>query len=98
MQRVIFILFNRASKRARDKIANEETSRLKMLDEEKVFSEKIQTFYNQVKDIPTLNRGDTPWYQTTEDSMSLFWEWFDSKISELDNRYAWAVDTSKKLK
>lgn len=67
-----------------------------MLDEEKAFSEKIQSFYDKVKPLPLLSRGDMPWYQISQDSMSLFWEWFDSKISELDSRYAWGIEGGKK--
>ncbi|KAI8639579.1 hypothetical protein BD408DRAFT_371457 [Parasitella parasitica] len=80
----------RASKRQREKIANEETSRLKMLDEEKLFSDKVQGFYTQVEQIAQLHRK-LPWFDGTIDP---FWDWFDSKISELDSIYCWDIDTA----
>ncbi|CEP06985.1 hypothetical protein, partial, partial [Parasitella parasitica] len=79
----------RASKRQREKIANEETSRLKMLEEETLFSNKVQNFYTQVEHVAPLH-GKSPWFDGTDDS---FWNWFDGKISELDSTYCWDIDT-----
>ncbi|KAI9260891.1 hypothetical protein EDC94DRAFT_610142 [Helicostylum pulchrum] len=86
----------RASKRQLEKIANEEFSRRKMLEEEKDFINKVQNFYNMLESIPTLYR-EQPWYTVTDtngDSLNPFWEWFDHKISELGSSYCWDIDTS----
>ncbi|KAI7893343.1 uncharacterized protein EV154DRAFT_501727 [Mucor mucedo] len=84
----------RASKRQREKIANEESSRLKMLEEEKQFINKVQSFYDKVAYIPTLYRKTWEDIPNSEDaSTTLFWEWFDHKILELDSSYCWEIDT-----
>ncbi|KAI9478245.1 MAG: hypothetical protein EXX96DRAFT_570148 [Benjaminiella poitrasii] len=80
----------RASKRQRDKIANEETSRLKMLEEEKEFVDKVQAFYDKVKYLPSFNHK-TPWHESVDEPLNVFWEWFDNKISELDSGYCWDI-------
>ncbi|KAI8985349.1 hypothetical protein BDB01DRAFT_787727 [Pilobolus umbonatus] len=83
----------RTSKRQRDKIANEEYSRRKMLDEETQFLTSVQNFFNQVKNNPKLCRP-TPWDTLDKDHIGLFWEWFDHKVSELDSNYCWDVNRS----
>lgn len=94
---MLIVLF-RASKRQREKIANEETSRLKMLEEEKQFINKVQKFYDKVTYIPTLYRKTWEDIPNSEDaSTTLFWEWFDHKILELDSGYCWDIDTSTSL-
>ncbi|KAI7905962.1 uncharacterized protein BX663DRAFT_483630 [Cokeromyces recurvatus] len=80
----------RASKRQRDKIANEEISRLKMLEEEKEFVDKVQAFYNKFEGVQDFKRKKS-WYESMDEPLDLFWEWFDSKISELDSNYSWDI-------
>lgn len=90
----MFNIIFRASKRQREKIANEESSRLKMLEEEKQFINKVQSFYDKVAYIPTLYRKTWEDIPNSEDaSTTLFWEWFDHKILELDSSYCWEIDT-----
>ncbi|GAN06215.1 hypothetical protein MAM1_0115c05695 [Mucor ambiguus] len=79
----------RASKRQREKIANEETSRLKMLEEEESFTGKVRNFYETLNCVPQL-KPQVPWLNSSTES---FWEWFDKKISELDSTYCWDIDT-----
>lgn len=90
---------NRASKRQRDKIAIEETSRFKMLEEEKEFTDKVQDFYDKLKHLPKLYR-QAPWYKSTtsqsDSETALFLEWFDHKISELDHTRCWDVERESK--
>ncbi|KAL9554649.1 hypothetical protein MBANPS3_002732 [Mucor bainieri] len=81
----------RASKRQREKIANEESSRLKMLDEEEAFTGKIRSFYDTLDRVPQLT-PQVPWLHHASADES-FWEWFDKKISELDSTYCWDIDT-----
>jgi hypothetical protein len=82
----------RASKRQREKIANEESSRLKMLEEERAFTDKVQVFYNKIESIPMLYRK-APWYDENPPvtSTNHFWDWFDQKVSELDGTYSWDI-------
>ncbi|KAI8080754.1 uncharacterized protein B0P05DRAFT_72267 [Gilbertella persicaria] len=81
----------RTFKRQRDKIANEETSRLKMLEEEKIFDNKVQTFYDQMKIVPDLSYQNA-WQNTTASKQ--FWDWFDLKVTELDSSYCWDIDNA----
>lgn len=81
--------FYRASKRQREKIANEESSRLKMLEEEELFTGKVRDFYDKLDRVPQLS-PQAPWFNASAES---FWEWFDRKISELDSTYCWDIDT-----
>jgi hypothetical protein len=65
-----------------------------MLEEEKVFTEKVQVFYNKVESIPMLYRK-APWYDESPIvSTHHFWDWFDQKVSELDSTYCWDIGTT----
>lgn len=67
-----------------------------MLEEEKEFINKVQSFYDKTESISTLYRKK-PWHTVADNndgSLHLFWEWFDHKISELDSGYCWDIDTS----
>jgi hypothetical protein len=70
-----------------------------MLDEEKEFINRVQEFYDKLVDLPSLHR-QAPWYTSPSDqndsSTTLFWEWFDHKISELDNSHCWDVERESK--
>lgn len=69
-----------------------------MLEEEKQFINKVQRFYDKVTYIPKLYRKtweDIPNYEDA--STTLFWEWFDNKVLELDSGYCWDIDTSASL-
>ncbi|OBZ89568.1 Histone transcription regulator 3 [Choanephora cucurbitarum] len=84
----------RTFKRQRDKIANEETSRLKMLEEEKTFSSRVQGFYEKM-DAIMPNLFGRIWQNELDDSLyKSFWEWFDLKVTELDASYYWDIDYS----
>lgn len=66
-----------------------------MLEEEKQFINKVQMFYDKVTNIPKLYRKTWEDIPNSEDvSTTLFWEWFDHKISELDSGYCWDIDIS----
>ncbi|KAI9264814.1 hypothetical protein BY458DRAFT_513660 [Sporodiniella umbellata] len=84
----------RASRRKKEKFLNTEASRLKMIEEEKQFNEKIQTFYDHsLKDIQSLYQK--PWHQPQHGSLNIsphFWDWFDIKMGELESTYSWDMD------
>ncbi|KAI8378602.1 hypothetical protein BD560DRAFT_389864 [Blakeslea trispora] len=84
----------RTFKRQREKIANEETSRLKMLEEERTFSDRVQEFYEKM-DTVVPDRFGHIWQNESEKSFNKpFWEWFDLKVTELDANYCWDIDCS----
>ncbi|KAI9470445.1 hypothetical protein BDB00DRAFT_251414 [Zychaea mexicana] len=89
----------RASKRQKEKIENEETSRRKMLSEEDEHSESLQEVFDKLANISEIKRHQ-PWFvpvdlELDESAMSLYWKWFDMKISELSKRYAWDYDNAR---
>ncbi|CAO3660434.1 unnamed protein product [Rhizopus stolonifer] len=87
----------RASRRKKDKFLNTEASRIKMIEEEIAFDVKIQKFYNTLKNIPNLHK-EQHWCQPQHESLTVhphFWDWFDIKISELENTYSWDMDRQR---
>ncbi|KAI9274845.1 hypothetical protein BDA99DRAFT_498736 [Phascolomyces articulosus] len=89
----------RTSKRQKEKIENEETSRRKMLNEEDEHSQSIQDVFDRISTISNIKRH-RPWHLPValpfdESAMDNFWQWFDAKVSELTKRYAWDYDNTR---
>ncbi|KAG2223646.1 hypothetical protein INT45_010005 [Circinella minor] len=89
----------RTSKRQKEKIENEETSRRKMLNEEDQLSQSIQDVFNTLAEVSDIKRQQ-PWHAPIalpfdDSAMVAFWKWFDKKVEELSKRYAWDYDNTR---
>lgn len=89
----------RASKRQKEKVESEEVFKKKMLEEEDALNKMAQDVFDTFENFDDFRRG-TPWYTPVnagidEDSLELFWEYFDMKISELNIHFTWNFDLLK---
>lgn len=70
-----------------------------MLEEEKQLCEKIQDVFDVLKDIDIFNRPNG-WFMPINsiksmDTINAFWDYFDTRLSELGVEYAWTYDNLK---
>ncbi|KAI9312531.1 hypothetical protein BX666DRAFT_2031252 [Dichotomocladium elegans] len=89
----------RISKRQKEKIENEETSRRKMLEEEDQLRNQVQELLNSLPEGSFMKRN-TPWTLPEKDMISseeheAYFSWFDGKISELGRASAWDFDNNR---
>lgn len=89
-----------ASKRERDKIEHEESTKKRVQHEELELSNKIQQLLLATKILPSLGRPERwtiPESSETELRQKTFLNWFEAKLSELIGTTTWDLEWSTKV-
>jgi hypothetical protein len=75
-----------------------------MLKEEGEFTDKIKSLFADIAESNDCFQR-IPWYShgsndenAAHTADSKFWEWFDTKVSELDSTYYWDIANALKMK
>jgi hypothetical protein len=88
-----------ASKRERDKIEHEESTRKRVQHEELELSNKIQQMFSATGLLPSLERTER-WNKSQDMEAQLrqdtFSRWFETKLSELVGTATWDLEWASK--
>lgn len=94
------MVYYRISRRQKEKIENEESSKRKMLEEEIQLTKLVQSLFDILPDDSAMNRPKSQYHHPVSEAfntmdMDSFWKWFDTKVSELGRNAHWEFDTSR---